>query len=286
MTARSPIVKVELTEEQKHLVPDWEEQKEIFQRNCNKRAKDKRELFRHCLHEGGHAVQFRNQFGWDVKFHGPRVDFEDGKLQFVLGAVSPVRINNYEPLHWQHGMVSTSSFLLVEHFTGLPDDQFTIQNDLQTLRSKLGENEDMNRAVWHAEIMLEGQLSEPTFLPELERAVRDYELAIYGTDEATKWGWKEYHPELLGTRHRVAVTTSGYFGTLVEHDGDLKLVVEGEVYRPGDELRGVRPDVQIAEPQKTGTHRVVQAWNEAVRQNLDEQTADVAGSNKRVVQSV
>jgi len=47
----------------------------------------------------------------------------------------------------------------------------------------------------------------------------------------------------------------------------------------------VRPDVKIAEPQKVGTHRVVQTWNDAVRQNLDEQMADVAGSNKRVVQS-
>ena len=50
----------------------------------------------------------------------------------------------------------------------------------------------------------------------------------------------------------------------MENDGDLKLVVEGEVFRPEDELRGVRLDVRIAEPQKAGTYRVVGEWNQAV----------------------
>src|SRR6266481_4423142 len=57
---------------------------------------------------------------------------------------------------------------------------------------------------------------------------------------------------------------SGNWGTLVEHDGDSV---------PGDELRGVRLEVIIAEPQKAGTHRVVLAWNEAARRTLDEQAA-------------
>jgi hypothetical protein len=69
----------------------------------------------------------------------------------------------------------------------------------------LGENADMNEAVAYAGIVLEAQLSEPWFLPELKRAVRDYELEVYGTDEATEWGWLEYRPELQGTRHRVIV---------------------------------------------------------------------------------
>ena len=64
----------------------------------------------------------------------------------------------------------------------------------------------------------------------------------------------------------------------MEQNGDLKLVVEGEVFRPEDELRGVRLDVRLAEPQKVGTHRVVERWNQAVRQTTDEQTADVSGS--------
>ena len=129
----------------------------------------------------------------------------------------------------------------------------------------MSENDDMNQAVAYAEIILEGQLSEPSFLPELERAVRDYELAIYGTDEATRWGWREYRPELPGTRHRVAVPYSDNFGTLVEHDGDLKLVVEGEVFCPDDDLCGTRLEVRIAEPQKVGTERAVRRWNEIVR---------------------
>ncbi len=61
----------------------------------------------------------------------------------------------------------------------------------------------------------------------------------------------------------------------MEQNSDLKLVVEGEVLRPEDELRGVRLDVRLAEPQKVGTGRAVQAWNEAVRQTLVEQTVDV-----------
>jgi hypothetical protein len=264
----APTVEVRLTEEQKCLVPDWEEQKEIFQRNCNKRAKDKCQRFRNILHEGGHAVQYRNLLQWGVKFLGPHLDFEDGKLQFVLGAVSPVIGRYVEPLPWQRVMVSTSSFLLTEHFTGLPDDQFTIQNDLKGLRSELGEDADMNQAVAYAEIMLECQLRDPTFLTELERACHDYEMDVHGTDEATTWGWKEYHPELPGTRHRVIVPSSGYFGTLVEHNGDLKLVVEGAVFSPQDELRGMRPEVRLAEQQRAGVDRVVMLWNTQVQESI------------------
>jgi hypothetical protein len=259
---------VELTQEQKLLVPDWEEQKELFQRRCDKH--DLRERFRIVLHEGGHALQFRRL--WDVKFHGPHIRYEDGKLHFVLGAVSPS--NNYEPFQWQHAMVSTAGFWTVEHFTAVPDEQFIIQNDLQGLRSKLGENEDMNQAVAYAEIMLEDQLSNPTFISQLEQACRDYEMSVYGNTKATEWGWREYRPEISGKRHRVAVTTSGYFGTLVVDGDDLILLTEGGLFRPEDELRNVRLEIRIAEPQKAGTQRVVQAWNEAAGQMFDEQKVD------------
>jgi hypothetical protein len=52
------------------------------------------------------------------------------------------------------------------------------------------------------------------------------------------WRWREFRPEILGKRHKVAVPSSGFFGTLVENDGDLKLVVEGEVFHPNDDLGG------------------------------------------------
>jgi hypothetical protein len=55
------------------------------------------------------------------------------------------------------------------------------------------------------------------------------------------------------------------------NNGDLKLVVEGEVFRPEDELRGLRQHVRIAEPQKAETQRVVEAWNEVSRPKPDEQ---------------
>jgi hypothetical protein len=199
----TPTVEVRLTEEQKLLVPDWEKRTETFQRRCNQWSRNLEERFRICLHEGGHAVQYR-KLGWRVEFQGPHVRFEDGDLCFVGGSVLPIPAD-FEPLlHWQEAMTSISSFFLVEHFTAVPDGPLAIQGDLKGLRSKLGENGDLNLAVYSAEIMLESQLSEPTFISELERAVRDYELAIYGTDEATTWGWREYHPELQGTRHRVS----------------------------------------------------------------------------------
>jgi hypothetical protein len=74
----------------------------------------------------------------------------------------------------------------------------------------------------------------------------------------------EFHFDLPGERYAVSLPSLGAFGLLVEHDGDLKLVVEGRVFRPEDELRGVRLEVRIAEPEKVGTHRVVQEWNRAV----------------------
>jgi hypothetical protein len=73
----------------------------------------------------------------------------------------------------------------------------------------------------------------------MERAVRDYELAVYGTDEATGWGWKEYRPDLKGVRHRIAGSTTGYFGTLVVDGDNLTLLTEGEAYRPGHKVRGL-----------------------------------------------
>jgi hypothetical protein len=262
----APTVKVRLTPEEKNAVQNWEEQVAIFQRQCDERTKDKRERFRLCLHEGGHAQQDR-RLGWDVEFHGPYVYFdrEERELSFVNGAVSPIRTNNYEPFHWQHAMVSIAGFTWVEHFTAWPNDPHAIQNDLRTLRAKLVENEDLNEAVYYAKIVLSEDLRiDPAFLPELEQAVRDYEVAVYGTDEATRWGWREYRFELPGTRHRVIVPYSGTYGLLVEHNGDLELVVEGKVLRPTDELRGVRQEVRIAEPEKSGTHRAVRRWNDAV----------------------
>jgi hypothetical protein len=268
MSLSAPTVRVRLTPEEKNAIPDWQEKVAMFQRECDERTKDKRERFRVCLHEGGHTVQYRNQFRWDVDFLGPYVSYEDGELHFVAGAVSPIRTNGYKPHPCQDAMVSISGFWAVEHFTAVPNEPCVIQNDLKTLRSKLedaGENADMNEAVFNAKIMLSEDLrADATFFPELERAVRDYELAVYCTDEATTWGWREYHPELPGNRHRVIVPYSGNWGTLVEHNGDLKLVVEGKVFRPEDDLRGGSLEVRIAEPQKAGTHRVVQEWNRAV----------------------
>jgi hypothetical protein len=82
-------------------------------------------------------------------------------------------------------------------------------------------------------------------------------LAIYGTDEATTWGWNEYHPELSGERHRVVVPYSGNLGTPVDNNGQLMLLVEGEALLPTDESRDMRQEVRIGKPQRAGVGHVV-----------------------------
>jgi len=59
-------------------------------------------------------------------------------MRFIVGAVSPIPTNNYEPFHWQRAMVSVAGSMWVKHFTAVPDDRATIQNHLARLRSTLG----------------------------------------------------------------------------------------------------------------------------------------------------
>jgi hypothetical protein len=89
-------------------------------------------------------------------------------------------------------------------------------------------------------------------------------MDVYGTDEATTWGWNEYRPELKGTRHHVSVITRGYSGTLFVNGDELTLLTEGEVFRPGDEIRGTKLEVMSWKPEKAGADRAVRRWNEAV----------------------
>ena len=259
-------VDVRLTDEEKRLVPDWEEQVATFQRTMNKVERDKRERFRLALHEGAHSQQIR-KLGWGVKFYGPYVyfDHDSGEVVFVHGAVLPIGYPKYKPFDWQHAIICASGFLLVEHFTAVPDSPYTIQHDLKTLRSDLGENGDINDAMFYAKIVLfEDVRTEPTFISELEQTCRDYEMNVYGNTEATEWGWREYRPELKGTRHHVSVITRGYHGTLFENGDELTLLTEGEVFRPGDEIRGTKLEVMSWNPEKAGADRAVRRWNEAV----------------------
>jgi hypothetical protein len=88
-------------------------------------------------------------------------------------------------------------------------------------------------------------------------------------------GWcKEYHPALPGTRHRVAVINCGCLGTLVERNGDLRLLAEGNVLRPEDEIRWLR---QVVRNRRTGEKRERIEWfkrgieRSIVKLSLDEQ---------------
>lgn len=223
---------VRLTPEEKSAVPDWAERVGVFIYKCDERFEDKQERFRLCLHEASHAIQFR-QFGWNVKFSGPHVEYEAGKLRFYLGEVSPVRLNNYEPLPWQHAMVFIAGFKWVEHFTGLPDANIAIQRDLASLRAKLGEVADVEEAVWQAEMMLEDQLSQPGFVDDLRRMVRGYELIVFNTVEATTWGWKHFRLDLPGQRYAVGHDDLNWL--LVDDGKQLRLIVDGAEVSPAEE---------------------------------------------------
>jgi hypothetical protein len=117
----------------------------------------------------------------------------------------------------------------------------------------------MNRAVWYAEIMLEHQLSEPTFISQLEQACRDYEIDVYQTDEATTWGWQQYRPELPGERRSVRLIISHAHGLLITNGAQLRLFSNGNEVVPSD---GVRLQLVSYEQR---TLDLIRRWNEMAR---------------------
>jgi hypothetical protein len=252
-------VDVHVTEEEKNTIPNWEERVARFQEGCDCRERDLRLRFRLVLHEAGHTVQYR-QFGWEVKFFGPYVIFEDGDLRPIKGAVSPRRTNNYEPLFWQHGMVCIAGFWMVEHFTAIPNDKPAIRGDLKSLRKELAPDEDFDAAVNYAEIMLGFQISEPDFLPQLKQACRDYEMDVFGNTDATEWGWKEYHPELKGERCSVTLPPTNQRGLLI---GD-NLYVGGVEVKAEETFHGRQPRVSLHQTRRRDAPQMVRRWNERV----------------------
>jgi hypothetical protein len=65
-------VEVRLTESEKNVVPDWQEEVAIFQRRCDEMGA--REKFCLCLHEAGHMA-YNRRLGWSVeKLFGPHTE--------------------------------------------------------------------------------------------------------------------------------------------------------------------------------------------------------------------
>jgi len=86
-------------------------------------------------------------------------------------------------------------------------------------------------------ILVRFDLNEPAFAQELEVARREFEREIFHTDETWSWAWKEFRLDLPGERYQVAVTTTGYYGTLVvEGNGTLRFFTEGAEYSPDHKI--------------------------------------------------
>lgn len=193
-TLSSPMVEVRLTEEQKCFVPDWSEQVSDFQGRYDKEMEDVEERFRLVLHEGSHAVEYHRQFRANVKNHGPSVCFRDGELHYTLGQVTRTTRRYYVPSRLQRAMVCIAGFYLVEHFTGVAEDEWVIECDLQWMRRflSLSKDADVSEIVLLAKGKLNDELSDPTFIPQLKQACINYEQDVFGDMSATEWGWRTY----------------------------------------------------------------------------------------------
>jgi hypothetical protein len=127
-----PAVEILLTGEQIAAIPDWEEQYARFQFWCETVAGDIRLKFRQCLHEGGHAM-YNRRYGRDVRFHGPRAEYDDGP-RFTFGSVEPIiNDDNWWLTDWEYAAISMAAFTVVERITGLPEVREVINTDLQIL---------------------------------------------------------------------------------------------------------------------------------------------------------
>jgi hypothetical protein len=264
-------VEVRLTEAEQNAIPNFADKLQRFQLRYDKLERDIQEKSRLCLHEGAHAMRYR-ALGVDVKFFGPHI--QNGENETVLGSVLPV--SPVVACDWQQAAVSMAGFVVVERLTGLPEVEHVIKNDLATLKSKLAnsprlvsEPEDLEKRFERATVFggyaIEFDMEKPEFLPALEQAVRDYEREVFHTDECWPWLWNEYRLDLPGTRHRVIVNGGEYdwhAGLLVEHKGELRLVVHGKVLLPEDGV-GVS-FANMHQKRKANTRRVVGEWNRQV----------------------
>jgi len=266
-------VDVRLTAEQIAAEAGFPDRLARFQIRCDKLERDIREKFRLCLHEGGHAMYFR-RFGHDVCLHGPHFKY-DGRVRSVLGAVSPIKRTHF--CDWKDAAVFMAGFMVVERFTGTPEDEDVVDNDLELLKRKLeasprlpSEPEEiskrLDRAQFLAEFAVDQDMQEPQFLRDLEQATRDYEKQVFDTDETWDWAAKEYRFDLplWWKRYSVGLSALGYFGLLIDDGQRTRLFFEGKEYGPGDRVLRAPLETHVFEPSRKGAAEVVQRWNEAV----------------------
>jgi hypothetical protein len=256
MIATAPIVKVWLTEEEKLLVPDFEKRLNDFQRCVDKWTN--RDIFRLCIHEGGHAWADR-RFFCEPEFRGPSVRFKNGELALVWGSVYA---DNSGLTEWMKAAVSVAGYLALEVLTGHPEEPYAIEND---------NSKHEAYGLYSGEFFIRDALTETDSLKNINdvlAAAMDYEAAVFGSDEIVKWGIHECRLDLAGERYGVYSNRLGFPWILIDDGGELKLVVEGgKVCSPSDKLYRERLEL-IAVTTCERAADAVRRWNEAVAQTV------------------
>jgi hypothetical protein len=267
----APIVKVEvrLTPEEKNAVPNLEKKVEAFQRRYD--HMDMREKFRLCLHEAGHAMFFR-RLGWSVELLGPYVEYHDGKLRYVLGAVHPTETeiiirDDMLFLDWEIAKAYVGSYVLVEALTGEPEKKHVIDCDSCDLPRKLNiAPERVSQALEAAKGLILHELRDDraSLLEELGSVICEYELSTFHTDETLLWGWNEFKVDVPGERYSVAFPPTRGYGLLIENGDDLILFVDGAEVKPWETMHGCQPRVILRGAQRKRAPQVVRKWNARV----------------------
>jgi hypothetical protein len=233
------------------------------------------EKFRLCLHEGNHLLHTRRQ-GWKVKeLRGPHVELEDGELSYRRGCVVPelrgCGLPNPDVLFYDWGVakVYVAGFMTVEHFTGEPNGQHTIDSDLRCLKECLDTTpERLQQAIRMGKLLVREDFDKPWFLDELGSCVREYEMTVFGTDATWLWGCNGYKLHIPGRRYQASVCVTNesgglLSGLLIERGNEVRLFVGRVEYGPNDKIRGLEPLVML--PRRVRGFYAAKKWNDKVR---------------------
>jgi hypothetical protein len=246
------IIDVRLSETEQHLIPDFNKRFKRFQSSVDKWTKSRREIFRLCIHEGGHVWAYRKFNVTVSRFDGPNVSWKYDKPLFARGSITRGDVSSLPG--WMNAAADVAGYLAVEILTGAPEGPDTIEND-----NRGHEKADLGAG----EIFIRSELRES--LNELISAAREYEFRVFGTDEVVLWGVNEFRVFLPGERYQVGLSFTGGLGVLIEHKGALRLYVDGIEYTPADKIDDCDPTLVVPYGAKReGVDEVVKLWNNVV----------------------
>jgi hypothetical protein len=128
--------------------------------------------------------------------------------------------------------------------------------------------EDCSERLKHAKSLgqsaILSDMEQPEFFRDLEQATRDYERAIFQTDETWAWAAQEYRLDIPGQRY--AAGRDGLNWLLVDDGEQLRLIVDGAEISPAKkyELFFVAGGAKASK----AANDAVRGWNEMVRAAL------------------